>query len=328
MAEQFIGREQGVGITAEGTRGTAESAVDYWLPHLELGFNDQSDKIFDESSVGVLDQVRDSAIEATYAEGNLSGPLEIDSAPLLLWNLFGSLSTATNADTSGSVYDHTLTHTDDIDSKSLTIFKNSPVRTQAFSNGMASNWELTAELGEYIQYSADMLAKPGESSSVTKAYVAQTKFTPKHISYELATDVSGLDAAPALEKVQAFTLTNNPNTERDHQHGQNDPFNITRREREITGSITIRQTDATLEDAYLNDEKRALRVTIKNEDVTIGDAENPALVFTLPLISLESRDKEEGNADPVEQEFSFRALMSLSESYALQAVVTNTVSGY
>lgn len=328
MASQFIGRQQGIGITPEATRGTAEESVLYWLPHLELGFDNQADKIFDESAVGTLDQSRDSAIEATYAEGNISGPVEIDSLPVLLWNLFGDLASAANDDTSGSVYDHTLTHTDEIDPKALSIFKNSPVRTQVHANGMMSNWEFTAELGEYIQYSADVIAKSGESSGVTKAYVAQTKFTPKHISYKLANSVSGLDAAEPVAKVQSFTLTNNPNTERDHEHGQNDPYDITRRAREITGTITIRYTDATLEDAFLNDDKRALEVTLENEDVDIGDSEHPRVVFTLPLISLESRSKEQGNADPVEQEFEFRALMSLEEAYSLQAVVTNTVDSY
>lgn len=326
---EFIGRRVGVGIAKEAARGTAEAAADYWVRHLSLELNPRAEKVMNTSAVGVLDVNSDSAVTAEFAEGSLEGKLGIDSIGLILLNLFGSVSSVVNADVSGSVYDHTFALTQSNQPPSLSLFRSDPVDDRVWPLAMFDNWELTLELGGYVRFSADVIAKSGAAQAATVAYSDETEFVvPKHATVKQANDLAGLSGASAIATVQSLTLAMNRNNERDHQFGQNDPYDITPRGREITAELVLRYDATTQEDLYLADTKQALEIAIADTDTTIGTAANPALTLTAPKVTYNDFSREDSLDDKVTQTISFTLLHDLTAGYSLQGLLTNLITAY
>lgn len=327
MAE-YTGRKVAVGIAREATRGTAETAVDYWINHLDQSFYPRAEKALNESALGVLHTNNDSDTMHQWAEGTLEGKLGDQSMGLLLYAAMGTLSTTTHADASGAVRTHAISFDQSNSPQSLTVFKKSPNKTEAFPLAMITSFEITGELGRWVQFSAELTSKKGVTSTVSVARINENEFKPKSATVKLAANTAGLAGATALGTVQSFRLTINRNVERDHQLNQEDPYDISVRGIEVNGEFVMRYDADTYEAAFLADTKYALQLALTNTDVTIGTSANPSLTFTLPKVSLDNWEPDEGLDDKVNQTIGFQGLYDTTSASALTASINNLVTSY
>lgn len=325
---EYTGRKVSFGIAKEATRGTAETAVDYWLPHLAVNITPRRTKVMNESAVGSLAEFNDSDTFESYSEGTFEGKVEANSFPLLLLNAMGSLSSAENADASGNVYDHTITLSTSNSPQSLTLFKKDGVGTFAYPLSMITTLDVTAELGDFIKYSGSVTAGDETTSSVTPAYSAAIEFKPKHMSVKFATNTAGLGAASALTTVQSMRLTIDKTVERDNQFGQETPYDISVRAVQVNGELVLRHSADTYKDIFKADTKQAMQVSITNTDQTIGTAENPSFVFTLPKVTLEDWTVSDSLSDKIDQTIGFTGLLDVATGSILSIVATNLVESY
>lgn len=327
MAE-YTGRKVAFSIARETTRGTAETIPDYTLNHMSLGFYPRAEKALNESALGVLARHNDSTTMHRWGEGDFELKAGDQSLGALLHAAMGSVSSGANADGSGNVYDHTFTMDESNSPASYTLFRKDPNVNEAFALGMITNFELNSELGSWLMLSGGFLSKAGATSTATPARITETEFKPKHMGIRLATNTAGLGAATDLATVQSFRLTIDRSVERDHTHGTDEPYDISVREYEINGEIVLRHTDQVYRDAFLADTQQAMRISIVNSDVTIGTAENPGLVITLPKVTFDNWEIDQGLGDKVNQTIGFKALYSTTDSSAISAVLTNLVTSY
>ena len=94
---EFIGRRVSVGLGVESTYGT-EVAPTIWPRHMKLGFQRKTTRVENESAMGRVEGVNDSAVVEQWAEGVLEGKVYDLSIGYLLYNIFGTLVTTDNAD--------------------------------------------------------------------------------------------------------------------------------------------------------------------------------------------------------------------------------------
>ena len=327
MAE-YTGRKVAFGLKKEAVRGTAETAAAIWLNHLSLGFYPRAEKALNESAIGVLFKNNDSATMTKWGEGDFEVKATDINLGYLLHATMGTVVTSDNADTNPVVKDHTFSFDQSNSPASYTFFRKDDNINEAYPLGMVSQLELNSELGKWLQVKGSIITKPAVTSTATVARTNDTEFKPKHMAVRLAANTAGLGAASDIATLQSLRLTVDRAVDRDLQHGTDTPYDISVREIEISGEIVLRHTSDVHRQAFEADTQQAMRITILNSDVVIGASANPGLVITLPKVTFDNWQLDQGLGDKVKQTIGFKALFDISAATAMSAVLTNTQASY
>ena len=322
-----LGRQIAYGIGKETVAGTPVS-VSNWINQLSFEVAPKTEYAQNTSAYGVIERVNDSTPLRSWVEGDLEAKLTDKTGGLVLLGAFGSVSTAANADASGTVKDHTFTINQDIVGKTFTLIRKDTVSTRRYAACRFGEWELSMELGDYIKYTAKVMGKAGEATTATVAYTDETEFTPKHMTVKTATTVGGLGAALNIATLESFTLNVNPNIEADNEAGSATPYAFTGRGYEMSFEMTTRYVGTTYEDAFNAGTALALEITASNTDVTIGTSARPKFVFTAPKIKITDWSRTEDNDAPTTQTMTGTIHFSPADVYALRAVLTNLQTAY
>lgn len=321
----YSGRKVKVGLGKEAVRGTAVAAT-YWARWETFDFFDTATTTYNQSAIGVLDKYSQAEITEAWAEGTLGGKITDQTYGLLLYGAFGSHSVLTHAGET-TVYDHTFTESQSNASQSLTIVRVDPNQTLNYALAMVDTHEIDVKAGDFVRQTTKFTSQPGATTTATPAFVAENEFKAKYVTVKMATSVGGLAAATAIP-LNNFKLTVNKNVAPYWVVGQNNPSEIFSQAVEITGEFQLRYSDNTYFTPRFANTVEAISVDIKNTDVTIGTSSNPEIVFTMPQCYLNTLKIDNTLDGMVQQTVSFTATYSLANSYALQAVLTNTVATY
>lgn len=318
----YIGRKVAVGIGAETARGTAVAPA-FWVRHLSLDFKRKGETVQNESALGRREKFSDSEIVRQFGEGALEGKVNSKSIGLILLGAFGTVESAA----SGAGFEHTFTIDQSNTPQSLTIAKVDGVNSRRHALAMIKSLEITIETGEYVKFSADIIAKQGASSSETVAYVEEYEFTSKDAFVKFATNLAGLGAATA-SAVKSGKITLDLGAEPTYELGDTEPVEIHAGAVEVTGEIVARHSDATYEDMYHNNTKKAMQIGFTNEAVDLGGGLNPSLVFTLPRVSVTDYDTSNDLDAIVEQTMGLTGELDTTEGYSIEAVLVNDQEEY
>lgn len=326
MANEFIGRKVAVGLGKEATRGTAVAPT-YWTPHLSVDFSAKIDILQNESAMGVNEKYNDAHVGKIWGGGSIEGKLQPITGGLLLLAALGEVSTATNADTSGNVYDHTFGVSQSNAGVSFTIAKKDPVDDAAYPMATVVNTELAFEAGKYVTIKQEFVSKADQGASNTVAYLEDTEFTSKNVSVVIADDVAGLNAATPIV-VEKGDLKINRDSEEWQALGSDTVADIFSKSVEFEASLTLLFNSTDFENMWKNQTTKALRIAIVDTDTVIGNAANPGFVFTLNKAKVNEWSRDDGLDDIVRQEIKVTGYFDPAAGKAFEAVVTNTVTSY
>ena len=331
--QKIIGRLFSVGIGRETTRGTAVSSADFWIPFSELAIEEKDNKVVDENSYGVIEDSIGQTINKQWAEGNLKAPIGDKHFALILYSLLGSLSTGANADASGNVKDHTITVAQSAQHQSLTLFLNDPSATgdaQDYKHalGVITSLEINYEQGKFIEYTAAIKAKKGVQANLTPSIASENKFLPQHVTFKLASSLAGLGAASAIT-IKKFNLKVNQNIEDDDVLGSSAPADFLTKQFTIEGTLEAMWDDeATFKTTALAGTAKALRIAIKNTDVTIGTSANPEIQIDLAKVIFKDVTRPIKLNDIIRQTLNFKAHYSISDTKMVTIRATNLQTSY
>lgn len=320
------GRKVAVGIGRETTRGTAV-APSYWPKHLELDFNQKSEKAWNESGVGVLDKYNSSDVVKDIASGSLGGKVSDRSFPLILAAACGQVPTSVQQGLTG-IYDHTFAQSQANSSLALTLALKDSNRDDRYPLAMLSSLEISVAVGDWVKFTADFIAKKATpAAGNTVAYVAENEFKAKHVTIKLASTVAGLGAAAAIP-VKEASLTIDRAVEDYMVVGSNDPYDIHAKEVEISGDMTLLYTDNTYRDLDFSNGYQALQLTLENTDVDLGGGVRPKIVLTFPRVSLKDWGLDQSLGNMIEQTAGLQGLYSQTDGYSMAGTATNLVASY
>lgn len=327
---KFIGRQQEVGIAREATRGTLVTPT-FWVPKVDYSVESKASKAKFMGNYGVLPGGDDALVAHKWAEGELELEVTDQIIGLLLYGLFGTLSSASF----NSAYKHTLTVQNNVQPTTLSLMLNdpigageSPTKTVAYAMSMVNSLEFSVELGELIKANVNFLAKSHKDyTRQTSTYTAENKFAHQHLTFKIAANSGALDAASKIS-LQSLKLRFERSVIRENALGTVQPVDILARAFKVTGSLKLTYENRTYRDYMLDGTKRAIRVDIVNPDVTIGST-NPAVRFDLPIVHFESWEPSHGLEDVAMQEINFDALYDVTNTELLSdAYVVNNKSSY
>lgn len=318
----FIGRKVAVGIGKETVRGTAVAPT-FFVRHLSLDFKKKGESIQNESALGVREKFSDSEIVKEWAEGKLEGKVNHKSIGLILLGAFGSVVTAAQ----GSGFKHTFSIDQSNTPQSLTITRKDPVTDRRHALAMIKSLEVTIEAGEYVKFSADIVAKKGATATSTVAYVQEYEFTSKDAYVKFADNVAGL-AGATNAAIKSAKVTLDLGVDPYFEVGSNDPAEIHAGAVEVTGEVVARYSDSSYEDMYYTHTKKAVLIGIKNTAVDLGAGLNPSLEFTLEQARVNDYDTSNDLDGIVEQTMGITGEFSTSTAKAVTAVLVNDVTSY
>lgn len=322
-----IGALVHVGLGKETVRGTAVAVAD-WLPKSDLSFNDNVEYIKQEAPYGVINDLMDGTVGKTWGAGNIAGPVFVDSIGYILGGTFGSFPTPTGSASAG--YTHIFTPAQNSTHQSLTIYRKDPNEDIRFALGMVNSLELNYELGDYLNYSVDFIAKSGTTISGTNpTYTASAKIRPQDLTVKIATDVAGLSSGTTLA-VESATITIEKNAIDYQAHGSTELNDIFNGQFGFSGSFVLLWDSTTYKALWKAGTKQALQFSAVNLSETVGSGgtTNPSLTFTIAPSLLEEFGLEEGNGDIVKQTIGFTGLYDLATGNSISATLVNGKASY
>lgn len=315
-ADQYIGRREQIGLGIESAAGTAVTPQ-CWMKWLDHSIQNKASIVEDESAIGVVDRVSDSAIVAKWSEGKLGGKVTSEGIGFLLYGLFGTVTTGTAV---GGIYPHTFSVNQSSIPKTLTIGRSNPLAPQSHTYGVVDSVEITAEAGKYVQVSSAIKARVGETSSLTPAYTSTEKeFTSANITAKLAANVAGLGAASVI-KSQKLTIAMERPSEAFNPLGTSDDPEFDRGVFEAKGELVLRYDDDQYDTAYLANTAKALLITLTNGTTTLS--------FTGGQVRFRELERSTDKDNVVTQTLSFYCEYSPTEGEAILPVLNNTRATY
>lgn len=320
----YIGRNKAVGVGIESERGTAVAAQ-FWVRHLGLGFKRMGETVQNESALNRREKFSDSETVKQWAEGALDGKVNSKSFGVILLGAFGTVETSAN----GAGYDHVFSLNQSNTSQSLTLSKVDGTVSRRHALAMIKSLEVSVETGDYVKFTADIVAKQGTSSSETVAYVEEYEFTSKN-AYVKFGDVDDVADAQGniASAIKSAKITIDLGAEATHELGDTEPAEIHGGAVEVTGEVVARHSDTTYEDMYHNNTKKSVVIGFVNTAVDLGGGLNPALEFELPKVAVTDFDTSDELDSIIEQTMGLTGELSLTSGYAVKATLTNDVAEY
>lgn len=322
------GRLVHYGIAKETVRGTAQTS-----PTFEFMQNDTPDfyntnkSIQNNASAGVLNDVNAEETDSQWAEGKIPIKVTDKTMGLVLLAAMGSLSTAANGDSSGTVKDHTITQSQSNVPQSVTLFRKDSNSDQAFARAMVKTLELNGVVGDFIKAIPEFTSKFGAAATTTPAYVYENEFKMKYATAKMASATSGLAGATAIP-IKSFKLTITRDLNPYFVAGSLDVNEIFVQKFGVTGELVLRYTDQTYENLTFGNTTQALLIDLVNTDVTIGTSAHPELKITLPTVKIEDWKIDQSMDKMVEQTLSITGMYDLASSSAISMILTNLQASY
>jgi hypothetical protein len=321
-----IGRLVQVGIAKESVRGTSPGSATFYIPWAELDVDEKKRFALDEQTRGVIEDSVGQSIVSEWAEGTIKAPIGDKHFPLLLYGLFGTLSSGSVVD---SAYIHTISVAQSAQHQSLSIYLDDPAGGQDYTHALAmiTQIEIAYERDQFITYTANFMAKKGATATLSPSSTAENRFLPQHLTFKVATTQSGLTAASAIA-LKSANIKITQNVEADDVLGSVAPADFLNKQFSIEGTIeAIFQNESDFKTIFNAGSVRALRFDLTNP-VLIGSSSTPYLILDLHSVVFTEMTKPYRLNDVVMQTLSFKAHYNTTDSKMMTLTARNATVSY
>lgn len=318
---RYIWRKINVGFWKETTRWTAVTPA-IRVPKASLDFEDKSEKVIDESSIGVIEDSFDGHVSKQYAEWSFECNVYANAIWLILLNVFWSVSTSW----SSGEYTHAFSVAETNQHQSLTIGLADDTQDRQFPLAMVNSFELNASTGDFVKVTADFRSKKWADASLTPSYSNDFALLGKNVQVYLADSVSWLDSANEI-KATNCTLTINKNLEDVDVLWSVEPDDFCNAQFTVEWSIELLWDNEDYKDMFMDWDKKAIRIEIIDSNSTLSTW-HPTLSFDLASVIITEFAKTQDNDALVRQGLTLKALYSMSDSKMITAKLINSQSSY
>ena len=318
---KYIWRKINVWVGKEWTRGTT---VVPWIriPKASPDFEDNSEKVIDESSIGVIEDSFDWHVVKQWAEWSLEMNLYANSIWYLLLNLLWTANT-----TWANPYTHEFTVSETNQHQSLTIWLADDTQDRQFALAMLESLELSATVGDFVKINADFKSKKGADWTLTPSYSTDYALLGKNVKFKIADDLAWL-AGASYVSVKSLTLTISKNLEEDTILWSTEPADFCNTMFGVEGNIELLREDETHRDLYDAWSKRAIRIEIEDTTTALTTWVYPKLTIDLAKVIFTEYAKTQENDWLVKQGLDFKALYSMTDSKMITATLINSKASY
>lgn len=292
-----------------------------------MEFDEKSEKVIDESSIGVIEDSFDGHVSKQRAEGSLECNVYANAIWIILLNVFWSVSTSW----SSGEYTHAFSVAENNQHQSLTIGVADDTQDKQFPLAMVNTVEIGAEVGDFVKANIEFRSKKWSNATLTPTYSNDFAMLGKHVKVYFAEDLSWLDTATAVNATN-FTLTINKNIEDVDVLWSVEPNDFCNTQFTVEWNVELLRDDETYQSLYKDWTKKAMRIQIVDTNNTIwtssNPTSNPTLTFDLASVIMTEFAKTQDNDALIRQGIDFKALYSMSDAEMINATLLNTKSSY
>lgn len=325
---KFVGRRCTVGIAKESSRGTAVVPT-FWIPLTTISFDEKVNKVRTEEGFGNIQEGSDSYITSIYGEGDMEAEIRVAALGLILYGLFGTVSSATAAG-EAAVYEHTYSIANTNQHQSLSLLAQDPIQAQMMALTMIDSLKITVEPSGVVKYTVSFKSRGAkEWTTQTATYTSDSyKFLHQHFSLKVASAIAGLGAASALS-VKSFEIEIAKNVVIDNVAGTVQPEDLLNQQFAVTGTIKMNHEDNTFKGYDLDNTYRAMQFNLLHP-TTIGNAEKNELNIQLPRVSFTEWERDRSLNDIVGQTINFQGNYDATNALNVisTCVLTNQTASY
>lgn len=318
---RYIWRKINVGFGKEATRWTAVAPA-IFVPKATLEFEEKSEKVIDESSIGVIEDSFDWHVSKQYAEWSFECNVYANAIWYILLNVFGSVATSW----SSGEYTHAFSVAENNQHQSLTIGLADDTQDKQFPLAMVNSLEISAEVWDFVKANADFRSKKWSNASLTPSYSSDFALLWKNVQVYFADDLSWLDTATAI-KATNFTLTINKNLEDVDVLWSVEPDDFCNTQFTVEWNVELLWDDETYKSIFMNGTKKAMRIEIIDWNTTLSSW-HPTLSFDLASVIMTEFAKTQDNDALIRQGLTFKALYSMSDAKMITAKLINSKTSY
>lgn len=317
-----IWRLQSVWLGKEATSWT-QVATWHWLPKVSWYMKPIFDKSRDDGAYWVIDEAVEFQVSREMTETQLEWVLRDDFAGLLLLSAFGTLNT-----TGANPYTHAFTRKNDNAHPSMTIHWTDSVGSWYSAYSMLDELSLTAQIGDYVRFSALFMGKKRTSESTpTVSFGTENPFRARDVKVYFA-DTEVWLAWASETKVERLNLTISKNIESYQVLWSDDVDSIFNKQFIVTGDFDALFEDTTLLGYVQNDTTKWMKIVIENGDVDLWSGTNPSITLIFTKVWFETRDQWDANNDIIRQTLWFTALYDNDEGYSAKCTLVNGTASY
>lgn len=318
---KYIWRKIQVGFGKEWTRWTAV-AIDTWIPKASLDYENKSEKIIDESAIGVIEDSFEGHVAKQRSEGSLEVNMYANSVWFLLLWLFGGASSS-----GSNPYTHVFEVQNNNQHQSLTMWLADDTQDRTFALAMVESVSIDASLQDFVKVSTSFKAKQSADATLTPSYTSETAFISKHVKAKVADNLAWLNAAWYIN-VKSVSLEISKNLEDDDILGDVEPVDFCNTFFAVTGSVELLFENETYLDLFMDWTKKAFRIEIEDTSVDLWGWVNPSLTIDLAKVIFQEFGKVQDNNGLVKQNLTFKWLYSMADSKMINATLVNSKSTY
>jgi len=320
-----IGRLHNIWIWKETTKWTQVNPA-IWIPKINGELKPVIEKVKDNSTFGIIDEIAGSRISKQSSELSLSWIVRDKSIGYLLLATFGTVASTVKAGET-LVYQHLFTRKNDNDHPSLTVWGQDPVWTQVATYMMMDEFDIEASAWEFVKFTGKMKWKAITSwTTQSVSYVWENDFIASNCKVYFADNLAGLDSAIALN-YENFKFTIKKNLELYQFLGSTDIWKIANQNFSCTWDIETLFEDTTLRDYVLNWNKKAMRIEIIST-ANIWTSSHPSIIIDFAQIGFDDWGQNSDNDKLISQTIWFEWEFSLTESKMVTAKLLNLQTAY
>lgn len=319
MANEHTGDRVVYGVSLEGTRMTAEAAVDQWLQRVSGVVQDKAPKDTVEAAMGTIISDALSMVVEEHSEGDLLCILDDTSPGYFFASFFGAAPSVTAVAGETLVKDHIFAVVEDNLPALVTVFKKDALATTKYAGCLVTGIEIDIAKDKIPLIKYTLRGLKGAADTDTVTLTEQKYFSPGDFTFKLATNQAGLDAAAEV------VITGGKITlKREYLEQTNDGVPQLIGGGKISGTmdVNILYNATTYHDLAHGNTDKAARMSFVSP-VTIGSAVHPEVEFDFYKASIEDFGSVEDINGWVEQSISCKMRYSLSDAKGVRARLRN-----
>lgn len=310
----FSGRKVAVGIGLEDTKGTPVAPT-YFAPHLDISFKDVTTNKMNESALGTIIKNNGRTNTLIEGDGTISTKLWVKGLYYWLSLALGQKPTTEAVVGDTTAKKHVFKMRDDNNHISSTVSIKEPNLSARFPYAMADSVTFSWTPDDFPKVEIAMKSQKSREVENTVAYVVDdTEFLPKHASFYLADDLTGLDSAAEAKNIKSFTLTITKNLQPQQTVDSKDSYGeILNGDFEVTLSIEKLYSDTTYRALDIDDARKAIRIKFSDDKNKAGTKTPTSLQFDIANAAFSGYEPSYGVSDIATEKIEATMLLNMAK---------------
>lgn len=321
---EHIGRQSAVGLSIEGTRGTAATTVSKWFKKTSATVLPNVENVIDDSSFGRLEDAEEMRTVREWYAGDMSGVLHADAVGYMLQQMYGESISNETAFESG-VFEHDFTLEQSITHPTLTLFVDDPVKSEKYNGGVVGSFSIEATTDDYVRFTANVLAKESASHSEVVSYGTEFDFIGKDITVKMSDTEAGLTGSTALP-LKSININWETGAISDWVFGSTSPEHYNGAF-DLSFDFTKNYTDQSFETLYKNNNAKYVLITIKGDNV-LSATDAPEIRLLLNKAKVTEWTVADAANDLREESVTCKALYNTADASQSSAYIKNLTANY